>query len=167
MRYALAVQTVLGFLTATLFLTTAKAETYRLTVNQEGDNTYNATLEGMIVKTDRCDAHVHSEEVILETHGDGGTLKFPHSGSECDVKGVFQKTKIDAGDFRVVVTRWDENWYWLHHSGLFVRTKQCENRAHRDGSKLTLKEQGTGKISFKKDRGDCTVEALYEQHAVN
>lgn len=138
------------------------AGNYEVSVTRKDSNVYTVSASDIIIITRYCYEYAYSESAILKSSGYGGKLIFLDKGTSCDVKTVYGKEEIPAGNYTVQVSRDNDNWYEIFGKDKFIQTSMCLSLALGEEATLKLNSYGGGKLIF--DSGtSCMVEGVYSQ----
>ena len=156
MFYKLCVAACVAFLSSSVL-----ANDYRVNVTRADSNLYKVDGGDFVINTRYCYEYVFYEDSLLRMAGFSSEIIFLNSGSRCDVKGVYQSVSQSAGNYSVLVSREDDDWYEIWGQGLFIRTNMCLSLALGEDAILSLRPGGYGTLYVSGD--ECQVEGVYSK----
>jgi hypothetical protein len=140
----------------------AYAGNYDVSVTRKGSNVYKGTGSNTIIVTRYCYEYAYSEDAILKSSGYSGKLIFVNNGTSCDVKSVYGKANVAAGNYTVTVSRDNDDWYEIVGQDMFIQTSMCLSLSLGEEATLKLNSNGFGKLIF--DSGtSCMVEGIFSR----
>ncbi|MGM3172511.1 hypothetical protein [Dickeya lacustris] len=137
------------------------AETYEISVTRKDSNIYRIDGKNIIVQTKYCYVYAYSENAYLRTNAYDEKLIFVDSHDSCDVSGVYGKSNMKNGAYKVKVSHENDNWYSIWGTDYFIQTSMCIELALSDDA--ILKTQGLGGELIFENGNNCTVENVYSK----
>lgn len=156
-------RTVILFVCACLILPQLTAATeYQEVVSSFDNDFYKIDTKNILIRTQYCMEDVTSQEVMLTMDGASGEIVFSESQNSCTVTAVYSTGGYAAGNYRVDISRIEENWYKVSEQDIFIRTEDCLIYAAEQEAMLsvsTVGKGGGGSLHF--EREACKVVGLY------
>lgn len=153
---------ILVFCSACLFPQMIFAGDYKEVVSSFDNDFYKIDTKNILIRTQNCLEDVQSQEVLVTIDGTSGEVVFPESGNGCSVAAVYGTSGYRVGNYRVDITRLEENWYQISGQEIFIRTDNCLIYAAEQEALLsvsTVAKSGGGSMHFEKEA--CRVIGLY------
>ncbi len=144
-----------------MMLSYAFAEEYEVQVMRQGGNLFLVAEQDIYIQTEYCFEDVDNTTVLLRTGDNGGELIFSESGRKCDIKMIYGKTQLEAGEYSINVSRDDDNWYGIVGQAAALKTNGCLGQVTDVAATLTMNAEGTGTLAV--DDEECTVEKVYSE----
>jgi hypothetical protein len=141
----------------------AAADDYDVSVTRKGSNLYKVDGKDIYIHTRYCYEYVYGEDSLLRMSAASGKIVFIDEGSSCDVKAVFGESDASPGNYKVTVSREDDDWYEVFGTDTFIKTSACLNLSLGDEAILKLSGPGYGSLYFIDDDDDCMVEGVYSK----
>lgn len=142
-----------------LLYITLFAESYRVNVRRVDSNMYEANRGDVLIITKYCYEYAYGDDAILQLDYYNSKLIFENT--ECDVKEVYAKTRVPAGDYEVTVTRREKDWYEINGKDIFIKTRYCYEYAYSEDVVLSWNGYG-GELIFGRNNS-YQVEAIFER----
>ena len=142
------------------------ASEYRVSVTREDQDLYLIDGQDMIIKTQYCYEYTYAEDAFLRTSFGGGKLLFLDSEESCDIEGIYAKANLNAGSYRVQLSKESDNWYRVGFDDTYVRTSICLELALSEEVLLEITGFGSGKAYFLHSENTCSVESVYVKQNV-
>lgn len=152
---------ILLVICVTLLSFNVLADDYRVNVTREGGNLYKVDSGNIVINTRYCYEYVYYEDSLLRMNGYSSEIVFLDSESRCDVKAVYQSVSQQAGNYSVIVSHEDDDWYEIWGQDLYIRTSMCLSLALGEDAVLSLHSGGFGTLYVGGD--ECQVEGIYSR----
>lgn len=146
-----------------IFSSTVWAEEFELDVVRQGANIFAVTAEDLFIQTEYCFESVTSARAVLRFAETESMLIFTDQKSQCDVRMVYGRSQLEPGDYKVSVTRDDENWYGIVGDEAALKTNGCLSLVEDAEAKLIINADGTGTLSIPSADEECQVEGVYSK----
>jgi hypothetical protein len=134
------------------------AAEYDLQIEQQGAELFKITNQDVYIWTQYCFVDVGTTEVHLNLEDGRGEIKFIDTQTRCDVQGVYGKSPLEGGDYTLVLTRADDNWYSIDDKQAAVLTVDCLASAESLETKVIMTDDG-GTAFFPDE--ECSVLGVY------
>lgn len=147
---------------ACMFPQIASSAEYQEVVSSFDNDFYKIDTKNILIRTEYCMEDVSSQEVMLTMDGTSGEMVFSESQNSCTVTAVYGTSGYRAGNYRVDITRIEENWYKISEQDIYLRTADCLIYATEQEAMLsvsTVGKAGGGSLHF--EREACKVIGLY------
>jgi hypothetical protein len=145
------------------------AAEYDLQVEQKGAELFKLTDQDVYVLTQYCFVDVGATGAHLDFVNGSGTITFKNvannNETSCDVIGVYGKSPMAPGSYRVVISRSDDNWYSVADKQAAVLTSNCLASAESIEAGVVMAEDGSGTLTIAEE--ECAVVGLYAPIAEN
>ncbi len=135
---------------------------YKEVVSSFDNDFYKIDTKNILIRTESCMEDVQSQEVLVTMNGTSGEIVFSVSENSCAVAAVYGTSGYRVGNYRVDITRLEENWYTISGQEIFIRTEDCLIYAAEQEALLsvsTVGKGGGGSLHFEKEA--CRVVGLY------
>ena len=139
------------------------ADDYQEVVSSFDTDFYKIDTKNILIRTENCPETVESQQVLAKMKGGTGEMIFIESGNSCTVSGVYQTSGYRVGNYRVDITRDEENWYEISGQNIYIRTQECLIYATEQEALLsvsTVGKGGSGSLHFEHEA--CRVIGLYK-----
>jgi hypothetical protein len=139
-----------------------RADEYTEVVSSYDNDFYKIDTKNILIQTYNCMEDVQSTQVLLSMNGATGEMVFAESENRCRVDGVYGTSGYRVGNYRVDISRIQENWYKISGQEIFIRTDNCLIYATEQEGLLsvsTVGKGGGGSLHF--EREACKVIGLY------
>lgn len=146
-----------------LVVTGAWAEDLELKVTKTGANLYSVADKDLYIQTEYCFEDANDTLVKLRLEETDSKLIFKDVKQPCEIKMVYGRAKIDAGNYQFKVTRDDDNWYRLVDQDAAFKTAGCLSLVENVDAQLTLNDDGTGTLTMSEVDETCQVEGVYSK----
>ena len=87
-------------------------------------------------------------------------ILYSRGRGKCDVKAVYGPAEIEAGTYKVTISRESDDWYEILGMDIFIKTSMCLSLALGEEVILKISAGGSGYIYFS-DGDECMVEGVY------
>ncbi len=132
---------------------------YKITIVQQGANLFKMSDQDTYIWTSYCFVDVGTSEALLSIQGSSGKIRFSNNETSCDVQMLYGKSSLAADEYRIVVTRADDNWYTVDGKEAALLTGSCLASAEGTEIRLIVEEDGTGTLKFEDE--ECSLEGIY------
>lgn len=135
---------------------------YQEIVSTIDNNFYKIDTKSILIQTQDCYEDVQSQQVLVSMDGTSGKIVFSESENTCSVTAVYGSSGYRVGNYRVDITRNEENWYQITDQNIYIRTDSCLIYATEQEGLLsvsTVGKGGGGSLHFEKE--GCRVIGLY------
>ena len=146
-----------------LFVTGVWAEEVELKVVRVGANLYQVPAEDLFIQTEYCFEDATNKAVVLLLGEAGDRLLFNGPKNGCDIKMVYGRSKVDAGNYQLKVTKVDDDWYGLVDQDVALKTNGCLSQVENVAAEMVINEDGTGTLSIPEADENCQVEGVYSK----
>lgn len=133
-------------------------ERYQVSVTRKDQNLYKVDNQPFWVKTRYCYEYVYYEDAVLSSY----SIVFLDSGSKCDVEGVLEETRINAGNYEVSVSREDGDLYTTL-DGFTFKTTYCFEFVFAYDAIYRSSGYGGGSLHFLNSGKKCEVEQVFKK----
>ncbi len=147
------------FLLVILLVTPVFAGEYKMTVIQQGANLFKMSDQDNYIRTSYCLVDVGTSEALLSIQGSSGKIRFSKNETSCDVQTLYGKSSLAANEYRIVVTRADDNWYTIDGKEAALLTGSCLASADETEIRLIVEEDGSGTLRFEDE--ECSLQGVY------
>lgn len=145
------------------------AAEYDLQVEQKGAELFKLSDQDVYVLTQYCFVDVGIVEAHLNIEDGSGTMRFQNAANDnetlCDVVGVYGKSQLEPGNYNVVISKTDDDWYSVAGKEAAVLTENCLESAESTEAKVVMAEDGGGIITIADE--ECAVIGIYTPVADN
>lgn len=153
----------IGVLLLLVSAQSALSETYEMSVTRKDNQIYKVDGKDVVIQTRYCYAYVYSQDAILKSNGyGGGDLIFMDGTCKCDVKAIFGMSTLNAGDYKVTVSRDDDDWYEVFGADTYIKTSSCLSLALGEDATLSISAGNVGSLTFSNGE-HCMVEGVYSK----
>jgi hypothetical protein len=145
-----------------LFHPVAFAGEYTEVVSTYDNDFYKIDSKNILIRTENCLEDVQAHEVLVIMNGSSGEIVFSESENRCPVRSVYGTSGYRVGNYRVNITREEENWYKITGQDIYIRTQECLIYATEQEGLLsvsTVGKGGSGSLHFEGEA--CRVIGLY------
>ncbi|NNK56383.1 MAG: hypothetical protein EX260_01840 [Desulfobulbaceae bacterium] len=145
-----------------VFLPAAFAGEYTEVVSTYDNDFYKIDTKNILIRTENCLEDVQAQEVLLSINGTAGEITFTETDNRCAVQAVLGTSGYRVGNYRVDITREEENWYKITDQDIYIRTEECLIYATEQEGLLsvsTVGKGGSGSLHFEGEA--CRVIGLY------
>ena len=145
-----------------LFHQSSVAGEYKEVVSTYDNDFYKIDSKNILIRTERCMEDVQGQEVLVTMNGISGEIEFTETGTRCAVQAVYGTSGYRVGNYRVDISRDEENWYKISGQDIYVRTEECLIYATEQEGLLsvsTVGKGGSGSLHFEGEA--CRVIGLY------
>lgn len=147
---------------ATITPNTLIADDYQEVVSSIDTDFYKIDTKNILIRTENCYETVESQQVLAKMKGATGEIIFSETENNCTVAGVYQASGYRVGNYRVDITRDEENWYKISDQNIYILTEDCLIYATEQEGLLsvsTVAKSGGGSLHFEHEA--CKVIGLY------
>ena len=95
-------------------------------------------------------------------NGRSGEIEFSETENRCTVTAIYGTSGYRVGNYRVDISREEENWYTISEQDIYIRTGNCLIYATEQEGLLsvsTVGKGGSGSLHFEGEA--CKVIGLY------
>lgn len=152
------------FVVCAIFLFPLKivAGDYKEIVSSYDNDFYKIDSKTILIRTQNCFEDVQSQEVLITMDGTSGEIVFSESENRCVVAAVFGSSGYRVGNYRVDITREEENWYKISGQDIYIRTEECLIYATEQEGLLSVSTVGSGGSGSLHFEGEaCRVIGLF------
>ena len=145
-----------------LFPRTLIGGEYKEVVSSFDNDFYKIDTKSILIRTENCLEDVRSQQVLARINGRSGEMVFSASGNRCTIRGVYSTSGYRVGNYRVDISREEENWYKISDQEIYIRTEDCLIYAFGQEGLLsvsTVGKSGSGSLHFEGEA--CRVTGLY------
>lgn len=135
------------------------AEEIELKIIKMGANLYEVPADDLFIQTEYCFEDAATAVLLLDETAN--KLIFAETNQQCDIRMVYGRSKIEAGEYQLKVTRDDDNWYRLVDQDVALKTAGCLSLVDNIEAQLTMNDDGTGTLSIPGVDETCQVEGVY------
>lgn len=135
---------------------------YSLEVTRVGGNLYQAQADNLYLQTRYCFASADPAAARLQVaDGTGGQLTFVDSGERCEVAAFYGPTELEPGEYRMTLSRADDNWYAIEEQDAALLTSGCLSLVENTPGILSISEEGGKTLSLPDAGEECSVRGIY------
>lgn len=141
---------------------TLSAADYQEVVSSIDSDFYKIDSKSILIHTENCFETVESQQVVVTMEGMTGQMVFGETGTNCAVAGVYRSSGYRVGNYRVDITREEEDWYKISEQNIYILTEECLIYATEQEGLLsvsTVGKSGGGSLHFEGEA--CKVIGLY------
>lgn len=154
---------VVGMLLLLVSSSFCLAAEYDLQVEQKGAELFKLSDQDVYVLTQYCFVDVGVTSAHLNIESGSGTISFQNAANDnethCDVIGVYGKSPLEPGDYTVVVSKSDDDWYSVDGKEAAALTSNCLASAESVEAKMVMAEDGSGTITIGDE--ECALSGIY------
>jgi hypothetical protein len=140
----------------------AAAGEYKEVVSTYDNDFYKIDAKNILIRTENCLEDVQTQEVLVTMTGTSGEIAFTETENRCAVQAILGTSGYRVGNYRVNITRDEENWYKISNQNIYIRTEECLIYATEQEGLLsvsTVGKGGSGSLHFAGEA--CRVIGLY------
>ncbi len=140
----------------------AFAGDYKEVVSTYDNDFYKIDSKNILIRTENCLEDVQAQEVLVSMNGASGEIEFTATENRCSVQAVYGTSGYRVGNYRVDISREEENWYKISDQDIYIRTEDCLIYATEQEGLLsvsTVGKGGSGSLHFEGEA--CRVIGLY------
>lgn len=126
-----------------------------------GASLYEIVGRDLFLKTEYCFEGAEQADVLLKLDEGGNQMQFKKSGNSCDIQVVYGRSQIEPGEYDFTVSRDDEGWYGIDEQDFAFKTTGCYSFAENSAAKITIYEDGKGRLALLTEDEECQIEGLY------
>ena len=148
---------------ACLFPQAIVAGEYKEVVSSYDNDFYKIDTKTILIRTENCWEDVRAQEVLINMNRRAGEMTFSESENICPIVAVYGTSGYRVGNYRVDITREEENWYKISDQDIYIRTDNCLIYATEQEALLsvsTVGKGGSGSLHFEGEA--CKVIGLYK-----
>jgi hypothetical protein len=145
-----------------LFHQSLVAGEYKEVVSTYDNDFYKIDSKNILIRTEKCMEDVQGQEALVTMNGMSGEIEFTEAGTRCAVQAVYGTSGYRVGNYRVDISREEENWYKISGQDIYIRTQECLIYATEQEGLLsvsTVGKGGSGSLHFQGEA--CRVIGLY------
>jgi hypothetical protein len=145
-----------------LFHPAVSAGEYKEVVSTYDNDFYKIESKNILIRTEKCLEDVQAQEVLVSMNGASGEIEFTTTENRCRVQAVYGTSGYRVGNYRVDISREEENWYKISDQNIYIRTEDCLIYATEQEGLLsvsTVGKGGSGSLHFEGEA--CRVIGLY------
>lgn len=149
-------------ITVCLFHQPLVAGDYKEVVSSYDNDLYKIDSKNILIRTDNCMEDVQAQEALVTMNGYTGEVEFTVTGNRCVVQSIYRTAGYRVGNYRVNISRDEENWYRITGQDIYIRTEECLIYATEQEGLLsvsTVGKGGSGSLHFQGEA--CRVIGLY------
>jgi hypothetical protein len=140
---------------------------YKEVVSSYDNDLYKIDSKNILIRTDNCMEDVQAQEALVTMNGYTGEVEFTVTGNRCVVQSIYRTAGYRVGNYRVNISRDEENWYRITGQDIYIRTEECLIYATEQEGLLsvsTVGKGGSGSLHFEGEA--CKVIGLYSPMAL-
>ena len=148
--------------TVCLFHQSLVAGEYKEVVSTYDNDFYKIDSKNILIRTEKCMEDVQGQEALVTMNGISGEIEFTETGTRCAVLAVYGTSGYRVGNYRIDISRDEENWYKISGQDIYIRTEECLIYATEQEGLLsvsTVGKGGSGSLHFEGEA--CRVVGLY------
>ena len=135
---------------------------YKEVVSTYDNDFYKIDTKNILIQTANCLEDVRGQEVLVSMSGISGEITFTKTENSCAVAAIYGTKGYRVGNYRVNISREEENWYKITDQNIYIRTDECLIYATEQEGLLSVSTVGkSGSGSLHVDGEACRVISLY------